>query len=172
MVLRAVDENSDTVGFLVFASEEPNEPPILRRYLNSFFAEELAPEQFAKKANVKGRDIVSRRDIANYLSNHRLSGGNPFAGTNAVMAVHYMLSGFVHGSASHALELYDPRVRAFETSGTRSRELVRDHAIDFTNYVYRTVLAFAFASSAAELTDIEAQAQQAATEYAVSHGLL
>lgn len=172
MVLRTVDENSDTVDFLVFASAESEEPRILRRYLDSFFAEEIAHEQYAAKTKVKGRDIVSRRDIANYLSSHRLSGGDQFSGTNAAMAVHYMLSGFVHGSASHAFDLYDPRIGAFETTGTRSRMLMEDHAYDFVNYIYRTILAFAFASSARDLTDIGEEARQIAEQYAQLHGLL
>lgn len=172
MVLRGVDENSDAVGFLVFASAETDEPQILRRYLDTFFAEELAHVQFAAKAKVKGRDIVSRRDIANYLSNHRLSGGDPFSPTNAAMAVHYILSGYAHGSASHAFELYDPRLCAFETTGTRSKVLVEDHACDFANYVYRTILAFGFAGSSTGHSDIQDNAEHVARRYAATYGLL
>jgi hypothetical protein len=145
-LLRMVDENAGTVAFLALASSEPNEPPVLRRFLTGYFAEEDQVGKYRQKLTVKGRDMVSRKDILNYIAGYLPAGEDPFTFKNRAMAVHFTNSGYVHGAASHVLEMYDPVLKEFETSGSRALRQIYAHAVSREGSLDRAVVAFGYAA--------------------------
>ncbi|MEX3014148.1 hypothetical protein [Gymnodinialimonas hymeniacidonis] len=147
-ICRMVNEFQDDVTFLTLAQLEEEQPPLLHRFLEAFFAEENSAKNFRSGVRVKGHDTPNRKNILNYISQHPASGGDPFTGSNASLALSFAISGYVHGSAEHIVEMFDPAKRRLVTNVWPENPFCPAHERDLRNYFYRGVLAFGFAGVA------------------------
>lgn len=147
-ICRIVNELIDDVTFLALASFEADTPDILSRYLMSFFAPEESLNQLKLGNRVKGRDIVGRKQIHNYISQHPSSIGDSFTTSNVGLALSFAFSGYIHGNALHILEMYDPKTGRFQTNASEHHPLHSDHQNDIWNYYFRAILAVGLAAKA------------------------
>lgn len=145
VICRSVDEFSDDVVFLSLASKMDPHPDLLQKFLDGFFTEESSHLEFRSRVRVKGRPTVSRKDIINFIMKHQGIDGDPFSGSNAGLAVHYALSGYVHGAAAHTMEMYDPSAGCFFAGPNPQSPFIHDHLHDLWNYLYRSLISFALA---------------------------
>jgi hypothetical protein len=143
---RMVDEYEKDLTFLALASTEQPAPNILQNYLAAFFAEEQSHVSFRQGQRVKGRPLVSRKDIANHIASKTV--GDPFTSSNTSLALSNTFSGYVHAASPHIMEMYDPTKISFEVGPTPDHPLLAHYHHNQWNYYYRGILAFGFASYA------------------------
>lgn len=147
-ICRMVDEFQDDVVFLTLATLEHPTPALLQKYLNSVFEDERSIDDFRAGSRVKGRALVGRKDITNYISRHESAEVDHFQTSNAALAVSYTLSGFIHGASTHIMEMYDPVSNKFVTEPSPAHPLYADHAYGIWDHYYRGLLAFGYAARA------------------------
>ncbi len=154
-ICRMVNEFQDDVTFLALASMEEIAPPILTRYLEGFFAPESSADQYRVGDRIKGRPMVSRKDILNYIARQSMSEVDQFGHSNAGLAISFAFSGYVHGAAGHTMEMFDPGLDMFSSKLDKGHPLRRAHEDDIWNYYFRGILAFGYAALA--MRDVAAQ---------------
>lgn len=151
---RMVNDFEDDITFLSIAALQSPRPQILNRYLDDFYSEETAAEDFAEGKRVKGRTTVSRKDIANFIAREQQDPTDEFQSSNAALAVGYMMSGYIHAPSQHIMEMYDPQRKRFITDSWPAHPFLRAHLDDIWSYFYRGIVTFGFASHAIGRPDI------------------
>jgi hypothetical protein len=145
---RMLDEFQEDVFFLVLAAKEDPQPNILSRYLKGFFHEEQALSAFRAGERVKGRDLVARKDIINYVACKAPGSTDAFRASNASLAISHALSDFVHGASHHIMEMFNPAMQRFTTNSHARGPLFEDNQYDLWNYYYRGIITFSLAAKA------------------------
>lgn len=143
---RIIFELEDDVTFLALASRKSPHPPILERYLDAFFEEENAISDLRAGKRVKGRNLVSRKDIVNFIAANSPGITDTSSASNTSLALGHTFSGYIHGASVHIMEMYDATGHRFVTEPAPRHPLVEDHAHDIWNYYYRGILAFQLAA--------------------------
>jgi len=159
-VCRMVNEFEDDITFLTLASMQDPQPDILTRYLEAFYAEETSLQQLESGERVKGRNLVSRKDIAKFLAKVSQDAKGSFEQSNTQLGLSFALSGYVHGASGHIMEMYEPTSGRFVTDRWVDHPLREDHEHDIWNYYYRGILAVVFAAACIGQADVNTSAKR------------
>lgn len=143
---RSVDEANDDISFLGFGMIF-DQTELHTQFLEEFFMEEFEDAARPHETRTK-RPSIKRSKIHAYLSRVPGSGPDTSSSQAAMQAVYKTNSGFVHGASPHLMELYGGARPHFHMRGMRGTHFWSDHAADYRNYVYRSLMAFAMAARA------------------------
>lgn len=142
---RIINEQEDDVCFLALASLQAHPPQILTQYLAAFYSEEESVDNWRNKTRVIGRNLVSRRKILSYISDH--SGiENDDRSPDPAIALGFAFSGYVHGASPHIMEMFNTSTNSFKSDAWLQSPFLEDHEHDLWNYYYRGIISFAFAA--------------------------
>lgn len=140
---RVLDEILQDVHFLVVGLESPTK--LHRQFLSYFYEEEFDAE--TARESTQKRGMVSRQRIRAHfgrsISDIPASGFNPSDLTEDLRSVDKGNSGYVHGASPHLMEMYFGDPPEFQMNGMLGTSREREHRVQFWNYVYRAICAFA-----------------------------
>jgi len=167
ILCRAVNEAQEDITFLVLAMVDNSNPPLLSKYLDSFFAEDATRDALARGLHPKGRPIPSRKEIQNYTARHNMFGtDDPHGAVGQSLAIGHVLSSFTHGASPSIMQLYNPASRAFFTAGIPDdSSIIAAHIDDFENYIFRGLIAVAMAAKIIAPTDFAQQCFEEIKQY-------
>ena len=167
ILCRAVNEAQEDITFLVLAMVDNSNPPLLSKYLESFFAEDATRDALARGLHPKGRPIPSRKEIQNYIARHSMFGSDdPHGAVGQSLAIGHVLSSFTHAASPSIMQLYNPASRAFLTGGIpTSSSIIPAHIDDFENYIFRGLIAVAMAAKILAPTDFSQQCFEEIKQY-------
>lgn len=134
---RTIDETNEDIMFLVYAVTKGETTELHERFLDAFWEEEV-DESGAMLGSAQKRPMIPRNRIHAYLG--RIAGLDidPSAHQEASRTINKAYSGFVHGAAPHIMDMYGGEPPHFHTKGMLGTPLVKEHADDLWNYVYRS----------------------------------
>lgn len=144
---RMLDEFQEDVTFLSYATIYNDLTDLHKRYLKSFYEEELdKPED--PVASTQKRPMIPRKKIRAYLA--RVEGANldPIRGIELSRTISKTYSGFIHGASPHIMDMHGGNPPRFHVSGMLGTPRIDEHADDIWNYFFRGIIAFAFAAKA------------------------
>lgn len=143
---RMLDEFREDIMFLSLAVVQDDVTELHREYLAAFYEEEFDNEDPLK--STQRRPMVPRKRIRAYLARIEGSELDPSSGVELSRTLSKGYSGFVHGASPHIMDMYGGNPARFHVTGMLGTPLEDQHCEDFWNYVYRGILAFAFAAMA------------------------
>lgn len=119
------------------------------QYLTYFYAEEFADPDAPLQPGATRRPSVPREKIRAYLVRHVTGEAvNPALASSAFKTVSGAYSGFVHGASPQIMDMYGGDPPRFHLGGMVGTPRVEGAELDLWNYVFRGLLAFAFAAAA------------------------
>jgi hypothetical protein len=157
---RMINEYEEDVVFLSLAGRANPAPDKLQQYLNAFYEEEASVDQWRSKQKVKGRATVSRQNISKSIARLANPNSDPFEVSNVSTALAYTFAGYVHGTSTHIMEMYDPVLRRFETLPRKDHPFQVDHEHDMWNYFYRGILSFEFGAYLLDKAELVEQCRE------------
>lgn len=144
---RTIDELGEDVIFL--ASAIANGPPtaLHEQYLEAFWAEPI-PAEGEIVGNVSKPNVPPRRKIHAEIQRALGGAAEPTRAVATMKALHTTYSGYVHGAAANIMDLCGGSPPRFHVRGMTGTPREAEHLNDSWNYVYRSLVAFAFALEA------------------------
>jgi hypothetical protein len=155
---RTLDEFQEDVLFLSLAVHSDDITKMHNSYLDAFWQEERDFPEFRR--DQRNRYSVPRKKVHAYIS--RMSNGGRQDAEGEALGK-YLSSenfGFVHGAASHILDLYDPKLDRFDVQGVSDPDLRLDHERDWQNYHFRGLIVIAFAAKSLGAQELLADATE------------
>lgn len=144
---RLLDEFSEDVVFLSFASLDGASSKLHEQYLIAFYEEEFEVGKSTIQSDQR-RNLVPRRKIHAFIANREEAALNSSDGIAINSTISKAYSGYVHGASPHIMEMYEVNPPRFLTRGMGGSTLEDDHQHDIWNYYYRGVCSFGFAAKA------------------------
>jgi hypothetical protein len=170
ILCRAIDEACEDITFLARSLGETGTSEHQRTMIQEFFQEEFeSPDNFLSSTT---RKRVSRRKIRATFSNAPIGMSDPHTMLKTAESINNIYSGFVHGSYVSIIEMYDDRTREYHMRGMLKSPHWSDHKENFSNHLYRSILAVAILSSRTSRKDIAGRAVNLQLELAQKTGCL
>ncbi|MGB5557750.1 MAG: hypothetical protein WBN04_07035, partial [Paracoccaceae bacterium] len=146
-ICRLLDEFTEDVVFLSFASLDRSLSSLHEQFLTAFYAEEFEVGKSAIESD-QSRNLVPRRKIHAYITNRKEQGVNPSDGIAIASTISKAYSGYVHGASPQTMEMYESNPPRFLTHGMLQSVFKNDHQHDIWNHFYRGICSFGFAAKA------------------------
>lgn len=148
---RILDDLHEDVHFIVLTmqedtTEDDKYAKLKDEFFRGFWEEEFDGETALESS--QKRPSPKRSSIRAYC--HRVGGlPDPSTGDKLGTTIHKTFSGYVHGAAPHLMEMVrEGAPPLFETGAVRGSWIWRDHVVDTSNYLLRSVYAFGMAAKA------------------------
>jgi hypothetical protein len=140
-VKRVIDEMAEDVIFVAHGLVEKPLPEQHERFLNEFWQEEFEDLTNDELQNIK-RDRLPRKKIRAF--NARLAGSNldPEKRQKVDSVISKTYSGYIHGAATHTMEIYGGIDPKFHVSGMKKTSPWNAQSDDMPNYFHRAVCVF------------------------------
>ncbi len=139
-ILRMLDEFTEDITFLCFATNSAEDEKLIRNYLDDFYQEDFS-DLSKPFLSTLSRKIPPRKKIHAAIARNPHQSSNP----SDVQALHGVLgqahSGFVHAASVHILEMYGGNPPNFHISGMAGTPRVAEYERYLWNYFYRGLLA-------------------------------
>jgi len=137
-----------------------------RDYLTYFYAEEFADPDAPLQPGASRRPTVPRQKIQSYLVRHVIGEDvNPALASSAFKTVSGAYSGFVHGASPQIMDMYGGDPPRFHLAGMLGTPRVEGAEQDLWNYVFRGLLALAFAAAAFGEDDLFEELRRRITDF-------
>ena len=143
---RMLDKFREDLMFLSLAVVRGDATPLLPEYLAAFYEEEFDNEDPLK--STQRRPMIPRKRIRAYLATIKGGTLDPSSRAEVSRTLSKGYSGYVHAASPHIMEMYGGNPPVFHVRGMLGTPREAEHRQDFWNYVYRGILAFAFAAMA------------------------
>lgn len=138
ILCRAIDEASEDIKFFALPLGEAETNKKQKDHLKEFYQEEH--ESPDDPLSSIPRDRVRRRKILSAFSNIPTSFGDPHTKLKVADSISKLFFGFVHGAYVFIMEMYDGK---YHMRGMPNSPRLIDCADNFSNHLYRSILALA-----------------------------
>lgn len=144
-IMRTMDEFSEDIIFLSIAVGEDEISELHQRYLREFFQEEFDnPEN--PLTSTQQRDRVPRRRILAAIAAMEENPVNPSDSQELHRTINNSMSGYVHGSSVHILDMYGGNPPKYHLHGMENTPR-QGSALEYLwGYIYRSFLSFGIAA--------------------------
>jgi len=160
---RVLDELQEDVTFLASGVIFNKWTPLHDDYLAAFFEEEFDAETAID--STQKRPMIPRKKIRAWISS--VEGGlDQSRGVEIARTISKAYSGYVHAASPHIMDIYGGNPPAFHMRGMLSTLRHVEHRADLWNYIYRAIIAFAFAVKAFGDDKLFATIREFADEFA------
>jgi hypothetical protein len=136
---RAIDETNEDIIFLAYAVTNDTITDLHKRFLDSFWEEEIDESGNMIDSKQK-RPMIPRKKIRAYIANVEKAVLDPSRGIELSRTLSKTYSGFVHGASPHIMDMYGGNPPHFHTNGLPGTPRMQEYAGDLWNYMYRTFL--------------------------------
>ncbi len=137
---RMVDEAAEDIFFLAAPTSSATPPNDRERFLNEFFQEEF-DDPSDPVASTQKRDRVPRRKVQSAIMNRLpVEGRDPDKDLAVSQTIFKAISGYVHGSYCHIMDLYGGLPQRYHTRGMRGTPRIKECALQLNSYIFRGLL--------------------------------
>lgn len=143
---RVIDEINEDVAYLYWLTVGKESPNWHERFFAEFWQEEFDGPT-AMTSNQK-RDRVPREKIRNFLASMGDVGLDQNTRIKVAYGISKAYSGFIHGAASHIIEMYYGDPPKFHALNQRDSPYLEGHIEDLQNVFFRSICTFGLAAAA------------------------
>jgi hypothetical protein len=152
-LFRTLDEFNEDIIFLCQAMQSGQVSELHKKYLDSFYQEELDQPDNAIESTQK-RPTTPRKKIQAAISNMPESELNPSDHKEVLRTISQAYSGYVHGASCHIMEMYGGNPPHYHISGMLGTPRIVESIKDAWNYFYRGLLSVMSAAMAFKEDDL------------------
>ena len=168
IIQRVIEETEEDINFLSLAVCGEGLTDRHEAFLTEFWKEDYSDPKDPVGTRVPR--AYSRRGIRSYIN--RVQGQEtPHIADNIGRAIYEMYSGFLHGSAPHIMELFDPVSGRFQLDGMGMTPIHIDYIHDAQNSYYRGMLSAAMIVKAFGLADVLSRLQEGIQQFETAVGI-
>jgi hypothetical protein len=152
-IMRTMDEFSEDIVFLSIAIGKDDMGVLHKKYLEEFFQEEFDNPE-SPFASTQQRARVPRRRILAAIAAMEETPVNPSDSQELHRTINNAMSGYVHGSSVHILDMYGGNPPKYHLHGMINTTR-QSPALDYLwTYIYRSFLSFMIAAIKYNKTDL------------------
>jgi hypothetical protein len=145
-IQRMLDEGNEDIVFLSCGVISDDIGDLHKKFLEAFWEEEFDNPSPLK--STQKRQNIPRSKINAWIARNELSDIDESKGVALTTTIHKTYSGYVHGAATHILDMYGGNPPHFHMAGMNGTPRVQEHAEDLLNYYFRAISSFAVAAKA------------------------